>query len=185
MTDDGLIREITIIRRLAQQNVEEDWRFRSYIKTRLNLSNAELDAVVYETTDEVWSGIDCTTCAHCCKSLEIELGQKDITRLAQHLQLTTRKFAETYLRTTEDGAKVFASRPCSFLGDDNRCSVYEHRPESCRGYPFLYKEDFRGRTIGVLERVGDCPIAFNVWDRLKRRFGGGATRGKKRKAPRV
>lgn len=40
-----------------------------------------------------------------------------------------------YVRVDEDGDQVFQSMPCPFLGSDNHCSIYEHRPKACRDYP--------------------------------------------------
>ena len=168
---DQIIREITLIRRYSRHNEAEDVRFRTLIKTRLNLSNGELDAVVQETTDAVWSQIDCTTCANCCKTLQIELSHSDIDKLATRLQMPSREFTKRYITVLEDKARVFRTQPCPFLGEDNRCTVYEDRPQSCRGYPFLHKEDFRQRTLMYMENIEICPIIFNVWQRLKERFG--------------
>ncbi len=37
---------------------------------------------------------------------------------------------------------VDPNQKCTFLSDDNRCSVYEVRPFTCRSYGLLSKEDF-------------------------------------------
>lgn len=167
---DRIIREIPLIERYARQNENEDWRFRAYLKGELDLSNEELDAVVKETTDEVWKQIDCTTCAHCCKTLEIVVDNKDIARLAQHFNISAREFTNRYVKVTEDKTKIFSSLPCPFLGEDNRCTVYEDRPFACREYPYLYEEHFRSRSMSMIANAACCPIVFNVWDRLKRQF---------------
>lgn len=167
---DRIIREIPLIERYSRQNENEDWRFRAHLKGELDLSNEELDAVVRETTDEVWNQIDCTTCAHCCKTLEIVVDNKDIARLAQHFNVSAREFTNRYVKVTEDKTKIFSSLPCPFLGEDNRCTVYEHRPLACREYPYLYEEHFRSRTISMIGNAACCPIVFNVWDRLKQQF---------------
>jgi len=39
---------------------------------------------------------------------------------------------------------------CFFLDENNRCRIYEHRPEGCRIYPAIYD----GRNV-VVDRV--CP----------------------------
>src|SRR5258706_8643074 len=117
--DDPLIREIPLIQRYARHNEAEDYRFRTFLKIRCNLSNAELDAVVRETTDTIWKQIDCTACANCCRSLQIEVDNKDIKRLALHFGLTPRQFSQQYIQVAEDGTKHFDSPPCPFLGEDN------------------------------------------------------------------
>ena len=167
---DRIIRDIPLIARYARQNENEDWRFRAYMKGELDLSNEELDAVVKTTTDEIWKQIDCTTCAHCCKSLKIVVDNKDIARLAQHFNTSAREFSKQYVAVAEDKTKYFSSLPCPFLGQDNRCTVYEIRPEACRDYPYLYEQHFRSRSMSMIENTATCPIVFNVWDSLKQQF---------------
>ena len=168
---DGLIRELPRIRRYARQNEEIDYRFRDYLKTRLPLSNDALDGVVQALTAEVWGKIDCLTCGNCCKTLQIVVDDKDIARLAKRLGTTPKAFAAQYVGMAEDGVKHFlASPPCPFLGEGNACTVYEDRPQACRDFPYLHDRNFRSRTLMMIESCATCPIVFNVWDRLKKRF---------------
>ena len=170
MSNDSLIRDIPLIERYSRHNEAEDYRFRDFLKTRLNLSNAELDAVVRETTDAVWQQIDCTTCAHCCKTLQIVVDDADIQRLARRLETTPQAFAAQYVAVDTDKTRLFRSQPCPLLGPDNRCTVYEDRPKACRDFPYLHDKDFRSRTLAMIENAALCPIVFNVWRELKRKF---------------
>ena len=168
---DQIIREIPLIQRYARHNEAEDFRFRTFLKVRLNLSNAELDEVVRKTTDEIWQQIDCTTCAHCCRTLQIVVDNKDIQRLALRLGMTPRQFSRKYVQVGEDKTKYLASTPCVFLGADNRCTVYEDRPKACRDFPYLHSNGFRHRTLMMIQNTGACPIVFNVWQELKKLLG--------------
>jgi Fe-S-cluster containining protein len=167
---DGLIRDLPLIRRYARHNEAQDYRFRAYVKSGLNLSNTELDTVVHEATDTVWKDIDCTTCGNCCRTALISVDDKDIQRLATRLSLTIKQFAQRYVQTAPDRSKYFATVPCPFLGEDNYCSVYEDRPQSCRDFPYLYHKGFRQYSLTMAENVALCPIVFNVWQALKKRF---------------
>jgi Fe-S-cluster containining protein len=167
---DQIIREIPLIQRYSRHNEGEDIRFRTFLKVRLDLSNAELDVVVQETTDAVWQQIDCTTCGNCCRTLQIVVDNKDIRRLAARLDISPQMFSRRYVQTSKDGSKYFASLPCPFLDSDNRCTVYEDRPQACREFPFLHKDGFRHRTLSMIENTAVCPIVFNVWQRLKQRL---------------
>ena len=167
---DKLIRSIPLIQRYARHNEGEDFAFRAFLKGRLNLSNAELDAVVQETTDEVWKQIDCLQCGNCCRTLQIVVDDTDIRRLAQRLKMTPRQFATQYVEADSDSTQYLKSTPCSFLGDDNRCAVYEDRPQACRDFPYLHAEDFRSRTFMMIDNTAVCPIVFNVWQQLKERL---------------
>lgn len=167
---DQIIREIPLIARYARHNEAEDFRFRTWLKVGNDLSNAELDALVVETTDAVWKQIDCTACANCCRTLQIVVDNKDIRRLAARLGMTLAQFSRRYVQVDTDKTKYFASPPCPFLGPDNRCTVYEDRPQACRDFPFLHSEGFRRRTLVMIQNSATCPIVFNVWQELKRRL---------------
>lgn len=171
MKEDQIIREIPLIQRYARHNEADDFRFREFLKTRLNLSNADLDNTVRKTTEEVWQQIDCTTCANCCRTLQIEVDNQDIKRLALHFGLSSQQFSQKHVRIAEDGAKHFGSSPCPFLGEDNRCTVYEERPQACRDFPYLHTDSFRQRTLMMISNTATCPIVFNVWQTLKTRLG--------------
>jgi Fe-S-cluster containining protein len=178
---DPIIREIPRIRRYCRHNEAEDYRFRTFLKVHLNLPNAELDGVVRETTDAVWKQIDCTTCANCCRTLQVVVDDQDIQRLAERLGMTRRQFTRRYVRVAEeDGTRHLAATPCPFLGSDNRCTVYEDRPRSCRDFPYLHAEGFRNRTLVMIENAATCPIVFNVWQALKKRLRPPARRQRRR-----
>ena len=170
MAPDDLIREIPLIERYSRHNEAEDFRFRDFLKFRLNLSNAALDAIVHETTQEVWSKIDCLACANCCKTLHIVVDEADIRRLARRLAVTPQEFRARYVKMDTDKTLLFKSQPCPLLGPDNRCAVYEDRPQACRDFPYLHDKDFRSRTLSMIDNTTRCPIVFNVWRELKRKF---------------
>lgn len=153
-----------------RQNKAEDARFLVYLKVHLPQSNRELDATVHALAETVSAAIDCTTCAHCCQTLQITVTHDDSERLATRLGLSTEAFEERYTTLSGQQTRHFTQSPCAFLGDDLRCTVYEDRPKVCRDYPSLSKTHFRTRAWNVHESLAHCPIVFNVWDLLKRRY---------------
>ena len=106
---DQIIREIPLIQRYARHNEADDFKFRTFLKVGLDLSNEELDAMVQEITDTVWAQIDCTKCAHCCSRFRWWLSNKDIQRLAKRLGMTPKQFSRKYVRLDER-TQVFATR---------------------------------------------------------------------------
>lgn len=164
-----IITELELIQRYARDREDENWRFRSFLK-QLDMDDAGLDAVVGETTDEVWQQIDCRACAHCCRTMEIVVDELDIERLARRLKMQPALFRRKYVRKSRDGGEpCLASPPCPFLRG-NDCSVYEDRPKACRDFPYLHEPGFRTRTMTMVENTALCPIVFNTWERLKQRF---------------
>ena len=167
---DGLIRDLAVIRRQSAKHENEDLRFRTFLKVHLNMKDEKLDATVREVTDEVWAQIDCKTCANCCKTLQIEVNDGDIARLSARLEITAGEFAEHYVEEPEPHTRILQSQPCVFLGENNFCTVYEDRPDDCRGYPYLHRDGFRQRTFSMIDNAAACPIVFNVWNDLKVRL---------------
>jgi Fe-S-cluster containining protein len=160
------------LRVLAQEKEDENWKFRQFLK-QCDLESEELDERVSELTKRVWAGIDCTTCANCCKEVKPTFNQEEVTRLARRSGIELQQFIHAYLEQTKDGDdKPWRTRttPCPFL-KDNRCSVYEDRPADCSGYPYLYEPDFVFRTIAMIDRVSTCPIVYEVIEELKKSLG--------------
>jgi Fe-S-cluster containining protein len=169
MSNDKIITELPLIRRYSRHNESQDIRFRAFLKFS-NVSNAKLDTVVQETTDQVWKQVDCTKCANCCKTLDVVVDDADVKRLAEELKVSVKSFEHKYVAMRVGREKFLKGQPCVFLGDDNACRVYEHRPQACRDFPYLHAKDFRSRSLTMLANVDLCPIVFNVWQILKQRF---------------
>ena len=69
-----------------------------------------------------------------------------------------------------EGRRVKAT-PCPFLGDGSKCTIYDVRPEKCRGYPFTDKPDFAFSTITHANNAVVCPAVFYLVEQMKRRLG--------------
>jgi uncharacterized protein len=158
---------------LASKKEEENWRFRRFLKDRCDLDPDELDRRVLQITDRVWAGVDCTTCANCCKTVRPTLHDTEVDRLARRLALDRQQFVETYLEPNDagdDNRWRTRTTPCPFLKDD-RCTVYEDRPADCRGYPYLHEPGFVTRTMAMIERTFTCPVVYEVMEELKQSTG--------------
>lgn len=170
MPPEKMITSLDLVRQYARRKEGENFRFRTYVKFRVNLEDESLDSVVRETTDEVWSHIDCLACANCCKTLQPVLDLDDIQRLAKRLGISAKKFEQQYVARAPGGDWVIKRAPCPFL-DGNACSVYEDRPKACKDYPYLHSEGFRQRMLNAIENAASCPIVYNTMEQLKRRVG--------------
>jgi Fe-S-cluster containining protein len=161
------------LRVLAEAKEDENWRFRQFLKTRCQLDSDDLDQRVFDLTKRVWSGIDCTTCANCCKDVRPTFSEEEVRRLSRRLGMERQQFIDTYLKQAEPGTDnpwQARTTPCPFL-KDNRCSVYEDRPADCSGYPYLYERGFVSRTMAMLGRTFTCPIVYEVMQELKASLG--------------
>jgi hypothetical protein len=89
---------------------------------------------------------DCSKCpAYCCSYPQIEVSKTDIARLARHFGVSEPEAEERYTKLErEDQVRILRHREdehftsvCMFLDrKERRCTVYESRPHTCRGYPY-------------------------------------------------
>lgn len=90
--------------------------------------------------------------------MPVEVSLSDLLRLGvvQDGESSPKKIAkrlakEKIIRSYRAGTELFmlqqqADGACVFLGKDRRCTVYEKRPDTCRGFP-----------LDLGPRVGFCP----------------------------
>ena len=91
----------------------------------------------------------------------------DIKRISKRLRMKPTEFEATYLRTDEDNDKVLQQVPCSFLGADNQCSIYEDRPKACREFPHTDRLKFHQITGITAKNIAVCPSVYEMVARLK------------------
>lgn len=166
-----LVTDLDIIKRLALEREKENLRFRHYLKFKSKWSDRRLDELVHQLAREISARIDCTQCANCCRVMGPGVTPADIKRLAGHLAISLEQFEQRYVSRDESGEKWMHQLPCLFL-QGKLCSVYDLRPEECRGFPHLQRKDFRARTLQVIINAEDCPIVFNLLEKLKEFFWG-------------
>ena len=110
--------------------------------------------------------IDCLNCAACCKHYSPRFKTPDIKRISKHLHLKESRFIDTYLRLDEDGDYVVKQTPCPFLGNDNRCSIYDVRPSDCERFPYTNEDVLVNRAQITLKNSTFCPAVFFVLQKL-------------------
>lgn len=128
------------------------------------------DDVVHNLHDEVFKNIDCLSCANCCKTTSPAIRENDIDRLAKGLRMKPSQLIDKYLHLDSDGDYVVNSSPCPFLGNDNYCSVYEHRPTACREYPHTNRKRFHQLLDLTAKNTTICPAAYTIVERLKEKL---------------
>ena len=130
----------------------------------------DLDSNMQDLHDETFEEIDCLTCANCCKTTSPTFYQKDIERLAKYLRLKPYEFIDKYLHVDEDNDYVLNSAPCTFLGADNYCSVYEARPNACREYPHTDRKRFHQILDLTIKNTYICPATYAIVEKLKKMY---------------
>ena len=95
---------------------------------------------------------------------------KDIERLASHLRMKPGDFVEQYLHLDTDGIYALKSSPCPFLGTDNYCSVYEHRPKACREYPHTQHRKMINKPNLAVKNTEICPAVVSILENIAKSY---------------
>lgn len=154
------------IEKSGDQMWEENKNFRNWLRGK---KPEQINAAIDSIGRKVASLVDCTGCANCCKGLTIVPKSTDIKRLSDGLGIEPYEFKTKYLKRDHEGDLVFKQRPCPFL-TGNKCTVYQHRPETCRSYPHLEINHMAARGWHILENTRVCPIVYNTYEMLKAHF---------------
>ena len=127
----------------------------------------EVNIAVSKEHKEVFSDMDCLTCANCCKTTPPLYTNKDVKRIAAFLKTTPKQFKRKYTIEDINGELIGIMVPCSFLNSDNTCSIYEVRPIACRTYPHTDDPDFALRSHLNYNNTIVCPASYAIVSRLK------------------
>ncbi|WP_298348462.1 YkgJ family cysteine cluster protein [uncultured Dokdonia sp.] len=152
---------------LAKDKQNENKKF--FAKLR-NKPPKKLDYIMQELHEEEFERTDCLTCANCCKTTGPLFTDKDIKRISKHFRMKEFDFINAYLRIDEDKDYVLQETPCTFLGTDNYCSIYDVRPKACREFPHTDRKKFQQISKLTLQNVKMCPAAFNIVEEMKKRI---------------
>ena len=129
-----------------------------------------MDTFFHTLHNSVFSNINCLECANCCKTTGPLFTDKDINRIARHLNYKPSKFTEKYLRIDEDRDYVLKSLPCIFLSKDNSCSIYDVRPKACREFPHTDRIK-QSQLLNLTQKNTEvCPAVFKIIEQLKQEF---------------
>jgi len=122
----------------------------------------DLDQKFHKGHESEFKKMDCLSCANCCKTTSPIFRDADIRRISKHLRIKEGKFISDYLRMDEEQDYVLKSSPCSFLDNDNSCSIYDVRPLACREYPHTDRKNM----FQVLEITAEnsliCPAVARI-----------------------
>ena len=153
--------------RLAKDKHKENKKYFSKLKAK---PPKNLDYVMQELHEEEFERTDCLECANCCKTTGPLFTDKDITRISKHFKMKEQAFISEFLRVDEDKDYVLQTVPCTFLGADNYCSIYEVRPKACREFPHTDRKKFQQIANLTMKNIAMCPAAYNIVEAMKKRL---------------
>jgi Fe-S-cluster containining protein len=116
----------------------------------------DLKSIRKKADEEAWAETDCLT-------------EEDMNRIAPHFKMTVDAFKEKWLiYEKSDKDWVNKKQPCQFLNlQDNKCSIYEIRPEDCAQFPHHTKKNLDEYMHVYKQNITYCPATFKWVEKMK------------------
>lgn len=156
-----------ILKQLPQKAKEKHGENKKFFTKLKKKPPKDLDYIMQGLHEAEFERTDCLQCANCCKTTGPLFTKADIERIAKYFRLKPVDFIAKYLRQDEEDDFVLQAVPCTFLGEDNYCSIYEVRPKACREFPHTNRKKFQQISNLTLKNVAICPAAFNIVEAMK------------------
>ena len=158
------------IKEMAERYADKNSKFRIFLKN--NADPDKLDEQFHRLHNEIFyrDDYDCCKCNNCCKLYDIRIDQNDIAAIAEYLGMAENDFIEKYLVPDKDeyDCLILKNKPCAFLNADGKCRIYECRPSVCREFPHTNKPDRLYSMLSILGFIEDCPVVYEIIERLKK-----------------
>ena len=160
------------IRNISKKYANKNFKFRTFLKN--NADPDKLDQQFRDLHNEIFirDEFNCCKCANCCKVYDIRVEPTDIPAITEFLEQSENDFVEEYLirDAEEEGIYNVKNKPCSFLCADGKCKIYGVRPLVCRDFPHTKKPDRLFNLLGIIGTAEDCPVVFEIIERLKKMY---------------
>lgn len=154
----------------ANKKENENLEFRTYLKC--NADEEELDKQFFRLHNELFEDYDCSKCRNCCKMYHGSIPEEDLEKDAKYLGVSKEQFVEAFLeQNVQEGNYRTKHMPCDFLQEDGNCKLGDCKPENCKKYPYTNQPERFQSLYSVLEAVSICPVAFEIYERLKAEYG--------------
>ena len=126
------------------------------------LNSRKIDELFHKEHISVFKKHNCLTCANCCKTTSPIFRKVDIDRISKRLGMKSIQFENQYLKLDEESDYVLKVAPCSFLNNDNTCSIYEDRPLACKEYPHTDRKNMYQILDLTINNVLICPAVEDI-----------------------
>ncbi len=153
---------------LKEQSKKDKKENEILIKKLKSQKSQKVDELFHQAHQKVFACTDCLTCANCCKTTGPKFTDRDVDRIAKHLSLKPGDFIQKYIQIDEDKDMVLKNLPCTFLGADNYCSIYEVRPKACREYPHTDRVNQYQLLKLNLKNTEVCPAVLEIFKTIKK-----------------
>ncbi len=159
-----------ILNNLPKEAKDKHIENKKYFDKLKKKTPKNLDYIMQDLHDAEFKKTDCLKCANCCKTTGPLFTNADIERISKYLRQKPQQFIEHYLRIDEDSDYVLQSVPCTFLDNENACTIYDVRPKACREFPHTDRKKFQQITDLTLKNIAVCPAAFNIVEEMMKKL---------------
>jgi Fe-S-cluster containining protein len=146
---------------IENAKVEKDVIKKTFVKLKQKKPK-DLDQTFQTQHTKVFQKIDCLECANCCKTTSPIFRDIDIKRIAKHFRMKENQFIDQYLLMDAESDYVLKQSPCTFLENDNKCSIYEYRPLACREYPHTDRKNMYQILELTQKNTEICPAVAKI-----------------------
>lgn len=130
----------------------------------------DLDPSFQNLHIKTFNKIDCLECANCCKTTSPIFRDIDIKRISKYLRMKENQFISQYLIMDNDSDYVLKESPCTFLGADNKCTIYEFRPLACREYPHTDRKNMHQILELTQRNTFICPAVARIVEEITLKY---------------
>lgn len=156
--------EISNLKHNASQNKKAYQKLIQHLK---KLKSYDVDALFHVQHEQVFAEINCLDCANCCKTTPALVSNEDINRIAKYLRISSKDFITKYVVKDDDGDTILNKTPCTFLGDDNTCAIYEVRPFACKDYPHTNRKKMNTILELTVKNTEICPAVTRILNNIQ------------------
>lgn len=160
--------EIKALKQNASQNKKA---YQKLVQQLSKLKPYDVDELFHTQHEQVFAEIDCLQCANCCKTTPALVSNEDINRIAKHLQISPKDFMIKYVTKDDDGDTVLNKTPCTFLGNENKCSIYAVRPFACKDYPHTNRKKMQQILGLTVKNTEICPAVVRILNNIEESLG--------------
>ncbi|HEY3420795.1 MAG TPA: YkgJ family cysteine cluster protein [Methanomassiliicoccales archaeon] len=117
----------------------------------------------------------CERCGECCRQESIAFTERDVQRASEKKNISPHEFIERYGLTLADHSvelvyyRLFTGTGeiCPF-NHDRDCTIYDARPQVCRGFPFLTPENVENafHLNNEISLCGKCKAAISQAEKI-------------------
>ena len=154
-------------------NIKDTYRLRPLLRFLRKLERKppkDLQSISIKASKNIWDGVDCLSCANCCKVMTPTYTNTDIKRIAAYLKMRISELKSKWLKK-ERGTRNWLNKttPCQFLDlTTNMCTIYEVRPADCAGFPHLNKKRMIDYIHVHKQNLDECPATFKMVEKMKK-----------------